>query len=155
LESPKDHHEHQLVVDNILGAFDKICLDYGITKAKHIAKLPNLQHLKTKIAGILKHGVTDLDILRALHPTAAVCGWPIDKAFETIRELENFDRGFYAGSFGTVTDHESEFNVAIRSAVIKDCELHIFAGAGIVDGSTAQNEQQEIENKMDFWERLL
>ena len=155
LVSSKDLHEHQLVVDNILNAFGKLCRDYGITDSKQIAKQPNVQHLKTKISGILNDFVTDQDILSAMHPTAAVCGWPIDKAFETIRNLEDFDRGFYAGSLGIVSEHESIFNVAIRAAVIRDCELHIFAGAGIVSGSIAASEQEEIKNKMAFWERLL
>ena len=155
LNSPKDNREHQLVVDNILKALKDICLDYGVTKSKHIVKLPNVQHLKTLLAGILKESVTDQDILKALHPTAAVCGWPLAKAFETIRALEDFDRGFYAGAFGIVGSESSEFNVAIRGAVISGCELHTFAGAGIVTGSKAFDEQQEIENKMAFWRNLL
>lgn len=155
LDSPKDHHEHQLVVDNILNALSKLCVDYGITKPKHIVSLPNVQHLKTNLAGLLKNSMTDQDILSALHPTAAVCGWPISQAFETIRNLENFDRGFYAGTLGYITEHESEFNVAIRSAVIQDNKLYAFAGAGLVAGSVALSEQHEIDNKMSFWEKLL
>lgn len=155
LNSPKDHHEHQIVVNNILNALSNLCIDYGITKPKHIVTLPNVQHLKTKLAGILKDKITDQDILEALHPTAAVCGWPLNPAFETIRNLENFDRGFYAGAFGYIDQHESEFNVAIRSAVIQDNKLYAFAGAGLVSGSTPENEDQEIVNKMAFWEKLL
>ncbi len=155
LDSPKDHREHQIVIDNILSALEQICLDYGITEAKHICKLPNVQHLKTKLAGILKNSVCDQEILAALHPTAAVCGWPIAPAFDTLRQLEGFDRGFYTGALGYVSDPGSEFNVAIRGAVIKNCELIAFAGAGIVAGSNAQDEQQEIDNKMAFWGKLL
>jgi menaquinone-specific isochorismate synthase len=155
LESSKDHHEHQIVVNNILNALSGLCIDYGITKPKHIVTLPNVQHLKTNLAGLLKNSVTDQDILEALHPTAAVCGWPIQQAYETIRNLEGFDRGLYAGALGYIDEHESEFNVAIRSAVIQDNKLYAFAGAGIVSGSTAKDEEQEIANKMAFWEKLL
>lgn len=154
-ENPKDHLEHQFVVDCILEVLEKLCLDFGITHAKYIAQLPNVQHLKTKLAGILKNGVTDQDILTALHPTPAVCGWPIRAAFEVIRQLENFDRGFYTGALGIIGEYESEFNVAIRGAVIKGCQLVAFAGAGIVLGSDVLCEQQEIENKMAFWRDLL
>lgn len=154
-ENPKDHHEHQLVVEYISHALSTICLEYGVSNPKQVVKLPNVQHLKTRLSGILKNTITDQAILAALHPTSAVCGYPISNAFEFIRGSESFDRGFYTGAFGFITEKKSEFNVAIRCAVISGCDLHLFAGAGIVEGSTATDEWQEIENKMAFWRELI
>lgn len=155
LKNKKELHEHQIVVDNLLQAFEQLCLDYGITQAQEIVQLPQVQHIRTRLAGILRPDIHDADILKTLHPTAAVCGWPRPEAFELIRDLENFDRGFYAGALGYLTEQESEFAVAIRCAIVKDSCIHLFGGAGLVQGSVDENEWQEIENKIGFWRSIL
>ena len=86
--------------------------------------------------------------LSLLHPTPAVCGTPSDAARRTIRELERFDRGFYAGPLGYVAADGCEFCVAIRSALLRGREASIFAGAGIVRGSAAVSEWEEVHVKM-------
>lgn len=155
LSDSKIQLEHELVVQNISHAFSTLCSEYQITNYKQIAKLPNVQHLKTQISGKLKTGVSDREILPVLHPTAAVAGWPIHASMKAISKLEEFDRGFYTGTLGYISEHESEFTVAIRGAMIQNSELTVFAGAGIVDGSDELSEREEIENKMSFWEKLL
>jgi isochorismate synthase/2-succinyl-5-enolpyruvyl-6-hydroxy-3-cyclohexene-1-carboxylate synthase/2-succinyl-6-hydroxy-2,4-cyclohexadiene-1-carboxylate synthase/O-succinylbenzoate synthase len=86
--------------------------------------------------------------LSLLHPTPAVCGTPSAAARRTIRELERFDRGFYAGPLGYLSSDSCEFCVGIRSALVRGAQASIFAGAGIVRGSTATSEWEEVHVKM-------
>jgi menaquinone-specific isochorismate synthase len=66
---------------------------------------------------------------------------------EIIRELEKFDRGFYAGPIGYLSSDESEFAVGIRSGLVHGSTLTLYSGAGIVRGSDAEAEWNEIEQK--------
>jgi menaquinone-specific isochorismate synthase len=65
-----------------------------------------------------------------------------------IAECEPFERGWYAGAVGWITKDAAEFAVAIRSGLVKGSELKLFSGAGIIQGSTAAGEWEEIENKI-------
>ena len=94
------------------------------------------------------HEVTDGKIIDRLHPTPAVGGSPRREAIDRIGELETFDRGWYAGPVGWVSKSAAEFCVAIRSAQIVRNRLNVYAGAGIVPGSEAEKEWEEIENKI-------
>ncbi|KAL3810825.1 hypothetical protein ACHAXA_007515, partial [Cyclostephanos tholiformis] len=114
-------------------------------------------------------------LLKGLHPTPAVCGDSPCIALEFIRKYETvgFDRGYYAGPFGYIGHDSADIVVAIRSALVtnydyysNDAELRhnsqknenddvppeskisIFAGAGIVEGSTVQEEWTEISHKV-------
>ena len=93
--------------------------------------------------------------LELLHPTPAVCGTPSGAARRTIRELERFDRGFYAGPLGYLASDSCEFCVGIRSALLRGAQASIFAGAGIVRGSTATSEWEEVHVKMKNFVSLV
>jgi menaquinone-specific isochorismate synthase len=148
LNSPKDLKEHQYVVDTINTALTPLCTALRSENQFSLRKLEGSQHLVTSFEGELKEKVYDQDILDSLHPTPAVAGCPTDTALQTIRELEPFDRGWYAGPVGYVGFHQTEFAVAIRSGLVQGDQLSLYAGAGIVAGSTAQDEWDEIENKI-------
>ncbi|MBH1989252.1 MAG: isochorismate synthase [Myxococcaceae bacterium] len=148
-------HEHEIVVNNILLSLQSLCLDYRITLRREVVKLPNIMHLRTQFQGVLAPSITDEHILTALHPTAAVCGWPIVESRKSISQIESFDRGFYAGTMGYIGPMESEFYVAIRGALLHFPNLSAFAGAGLVPGSISNLESNEISHKMSFWEKLL
>ena len=94
--------------------------------------------------------VSGLRVLRALHPTPAVCGRGQTSALKALRRLEHLDRGWYAGAFGAVggSSGDAEFVVAIRSCVVRGSTVDVFAGAGIVPGSDAAAEWAEINTKM-------
>ena len=101
--------------------------------------------------GTLKDGVTDAGLLEALHPTPAVGGYPRDRALGEIRDLEPFDRGWYAGPVGWIGAEASEFAVGIRSGLVRGRTLDLYSGAGIVAGSVPDEEWAEIEQKIgDF-----
>jgi menaquinone-specific isochorismate synthase len=148
LHSDKDRREQLMVTDFILESMRPIAAHIECDKSPSVRKLSRLQHLCTEIHATIGPITTNIDILKALHPTPAVAGVPRDRAIEIIQELEPFDRGWYAGPVGWMGANSAEFAVAIRSVLVRDNLLILTAGAGIVDGSTADTEWIEIENKL-------
>lgn len=147
LENSKLRHEQQLVVDGVAAALLPIIADKPDIGPTKILKLDRIQHLVTPIVGRLRTGIGDSEILKALHPTPAVGGTPREPAVDIIAELEPFDRGWYSGPIGIIAGHQAEFAVGIRSLLIRDKSISVFAGAGIVAGSDPDAEWQEIESK--------
>jgi menaquinone-specific isochorismate synthase len=162
--SPKDLHEHQLVVNNLQAILAELCDSVTIESPGEMAlrqreltilKLNKVQHLYTQCHGTLAANLTDADILPKLHPTPAVGGFPRDQALKLIQELEPFERGWYAAPVGWVGYDDAEFAVAIRSGLIDRNRLLLFAGAGIVRGSQPEEEWAEIENKIRHFTDLF
>jgi menaquinone-specific isochorismate synthase len=148
LKMSKEQLEHRLVVDSLANTFCELCADFSQDTAPSVLKLSRVQHLRTAFSGELKDGVGDDAILRAFHPTPATCGSPCDSAARFIAVNELFDRGWYAGPVGFVSRDEAEFAVAIRSMLWLGRKTHVFAGAGIVDGSESEREWNELEDKI-------
>jgi len=148
MNSSKDAKEHKYVVDAIQAALAPLCKTLHPDSHVSLKKWQGSQHLVTQFEGELDSKVIDHQILSALHPTPAVAGYPIQAATEAILQLEPFNRGWYAGPVGYVGYNEAEFAVAIRSGLVQQNRLSLFAGAGIVSGSTAREEWEEIENKI-------
>src|SRR4029077_11585507 len=93
-------------------------------------------------------GITSLDLVRALHPTPAVCGEPRDEAMRTIRELEPVTRGAYAGAVGWMdATGDGVWALALRCAELNGSTARLFAGAGIVGDSGPAAELDETERK--------
>jgi menaquinone-specific isochorismate synthase len=155
LASEKDRREHQYVVDHLIDAFVSLCTRYEAEPQPEIVRLSKVQHLRTRLHGELRDGIDDAAILRTLHPTPAVGGTPRAEALEHLRRVEPFDRGWYAGPVGWLDSSGAEFAVAIRSALIRPDCLSLYAGAGIVTGSDADREWDELENKIAPIVRLL
>lgn len=155
LLSAKDRLEHQLVVDAIVDGLKPLCRSLEAEKTPSVRTLSNGHHLNTAIQGHLKDSVTDEDILQSLHPTPALGGVPRQTALHTIRHLEPFARGWYAGPLGFVGFDWAEFVVGIRSGLVRGRNLSIYAGAGIVPGSTPDGEWQEVENKIGNFLKII
>ncbi len=153
--SPKDIHEHQLVVNHLQTILAELCHSSGLERELTILKLNKVQHLYTQFQGTLKPQLTDAEILPKLHPTPAVGGFPRELALELIHELEPFERGWYAAPVGWLGYDDAEFAVAIRSGAIDGNRLLLFAGAGIVRGSQAAEEWAEVENKIRHFTDLF
>jgi len=153
--SAKDSLEHQLVVDGILQALDSLGIGYKHNPEITVLTLSHVHHLACRILGKLDETVADTELLGALHPTPAVGGLPQSLALKTIRELEPFDRGWYAGPIGWLANDAAEFAVAIRSALARQDSLYLYAGAGIVPGSHPDSEWVEIESKIARYASLL
>jgi len=117
-------------------------------EAPRVMQLHNVQHLCVPIEAQLQTHTTDAEILYKLHPTPAVGGCPKRPALQFINDKEPYLRGWYAGAVGYLSQQKSEFSVAIRSALIHQNSIKLFAGAGIVSGSIAEQEWQELDNKI-------
>ena len=135
LSSLKNESEHRFVVEYILKAFRQLCREYSYDKTIHLLKLADNQHLLTKFQGSLKEDVSDEMIIRCLHPTPAVGGYPRESAVAKILSYEAINRGWFTGLMGLVGLEDTELAVAIRSGLIRDDKVYLYAGAGIVEGS--------------------
>ena len=118
-----------------------------------------MQHLATDVTGQLVDSAPVLALAASLHPTAAVCGTPTERAFTIIRELEGMDRGRYAGPVGWMDGRgDGEFGIALRCAQIDPDDAHrlrLFAGCGLVAGSTPEAEVAESEAKLEAMRSAL
>lgn len=150
--STKDLDEHQYAVQSVLASLRPHTRALAASEQPFLLKLPNLFHLATDVEGELAEGESALDLVGALHPTAAVAGTPTTIAIGVIRELEPFDRGRYAGPVGWVdAAGNGEWAIALRCAqfVATDEEIAVtaYAGAGIVAGSDPESELLETRVK--------
>ncbi|AJS59354.1 isochorismate synthase DhbC [Paenibacillus sp. IHBB 10380] len=149
LSSAKDLYEHALVVDAVAAALRPYCNTLDVPSVPSLVQTATMWHLSTEIRGELADPSTSaLTLAVALHPTPAVCGSPTEMAREVIREIEPFDRGFYAGMVGWCDSNgDGEWVVTIRCAEVDDHSLRLFAGAGVVLGSSPEGELSETTAK--------
>lgn len=146
--SEKDRREHAFVLESITARLVQLGLAPEFAPEPAIRRLANVQHLQTVIVAKLPENVRLLAALELLHPTPAVGGAPQAAAVAHIRELEGFPRGLYAGTLGWLNSRGGgEFFVGLRSALIDGADARIYAGAGIVAGSTPEKEFAETELK--------
>ncbi|GHF13566.1 isochorismate synthase MenF [Pseudolysinimonas yzui] len=147
--SSKDLDEHRFAVESVLRALRPHGPGITSTELPFTLKLPNLWHLASDVHGRLSDGSGALDLVAALHPTAAVAGTPTRAALDLIRELEPFDRGRYGGPVGWVDQAgDGKWAISLRSAEVDaDGTLTAFAGAGIVAESDPDRELAETKLK--------
>lgn len=148
LQDKKNIHENELVADDILKQLRALTQTVQLESNAHLVELAQVNHLCRDIQGELKSGVSETEILQALHPTAAIGGLPRAAARSFIEQHEAVNRGWYAGAFGMIGDFESEFCVTIRSVQQQGKQLSLFAGAGIVAGSEPYAEWHELNSKL-------
>ncbi|MFT4551557.1 MAG: menaquinone-specific isochorismate synthase [Chlamydiales bacterium] len=148
LSSAKDLKEHRFVVDYINNSFDELCFDFEDSGDVSLLKKRYWQHLNLSFEGKLRKGISDREIVSTLHPTPAVGGVPAKDISTLIRDIEGFDRGYYAGPIGWASRDAAEFAVGIRSAILCGKQLTLFSGAGIVRDSCPAEEYQELETKL-------
>lgn len=148
LNSEKDRREHRHVIDSIARRLGELGLKPVHPAEPSICRLANVQHLRTPIEAKMGTAVRLLDAVASLHPTPAVGGTPREAAIASIRGLEGFPRGLYAGALGWVNARGGgEFFVGIRSALVEGAKARAYAGAGIVAGSSPDREYAETELK--------
>jgi menaquinone-specific isochorismate synthase len=148
LHSEKDRREHRFVVETITGRLAELGLQPEYPAQPSLRRLANVQHLHTPMRAVLPDRVRLLETVGCLHPTPAVGGAPVAAAVARIRELEGFSRGLYGGAIGWVNARGGgEFFVGIRSALVDGATARVYAGAGIVAGSTPEKEFAETELK--------
>lgn len=149
LASPKDRHEHRLVVDFIAATLRALGLTVTHDALPSVRSLPSVHHLWTPIRATAAPAPDALALAAALHPTPAVAGAPRDAALRWIARHEPDPRGWYAGALGWCDARgDGRFVVALRSAVIRGDEAWGYVGAGLVPGSDPAAEWRETEAKL-------
>ena len=155
LQSVKDRHEHDLVVDTITSVLRQAGLNPRRPRHPRLARHGQLVHLHTPITAHLQ-GEQPLAIAAALHPTPAVAGLPRKEAMGWLRSLEPFERGHYAAPIGWIDSAgDADLRVAIRSGTLRGSQLELTAGAGLVRGSTVERELQEVALKLGVLQQQL
>ncbi|MGH1563702.1 isochorismate synthase [Mumia sp. DW29H23] len=150
--SSKDLEEHEYAVRSVADALEPYCSSTNVPEAPFVLHLPNVMHLATDVAGVVDgahESATALDLAAALHPSAAVGGTPRSVALELIAEIEQMDRGRYAGPVGWIdADGDGEWGIALRSAEYDGSRVRLFAGCGIVADSDPEAERAESQAKL-------
>jgi menaquinone-specific isochorismate synthase len=151
LNSDKDQLEHDIVRKSIRQKLHKFVDHLDVDTQASVLRLARKQHLCSEVQGKLKEGIEEGALLKRLHPTPAVGGYPTENALPEIARLEPFNRGWYAAPIGWIGANDAEFVVGIRSGLVEGNELSLFSGAGIVKGSIPDQEWEEVDNKIrDF-----
>ncbi len=137
------------MVRAIVEALAPLCESLDHPDEPRIQRLRHVVHLQTPFVGRLREPTHVLELVRRLHPTPAVGGWPAAPALRWIAREEPGSRGWYAGPVGWFDARgDGEFGVALRSGLLRRGEAHLYAGAGIVRGSDAEAEFDETEVKL-------
>jgi menaquinone-specific isochorismate synthase len=155
LGSAKDRGEHALAVDSLVATLRPWCSALDVPAEPRLLTLANVRHLATDVRGLQRRtgrrGAAGLlDLVGAVHPTAAVGGTPTDAAVALIAEVEGMDRGRYAGPVGWLDARgDGEFGLALRCAEVAPdgAWARLFAGCGIVADSDPAAELAETQAK--------
>ena len=149
LRSDKERREHRIVAERIVRRLRPHAVWVEPAPEPEVIKIANIQHLATPVIAQLSDPRSAIELAGMLHPTPAVGGEPWPAAAPALRELEAMDRGWYAAPVGWMdATEDGEFCVALRSAVLRDREAHLFAGVGVVAGSDPEAELAETEVKL-------
>jgi para-aminobenzoate synthetase component 1 len=158
LRSPKDRAELLMIVDLERNDLGRVC-EFGSVHVPALYSLEsfaNVHHLVATIRGRLRAEVSPLECLRAAFPGGSITGAPKIRAMEIIEELEPFRRGVYTGAIGWVDAHgNAEWNIAIRTLLVKEGIAYFNVGGGIVADSDPAAEYEETLTKAAGMVRAL
>lgn len=149
LEDDKNQHEQSLVVHAIVAALAPLCQSAPHIYPVEIHHAGPVSHLRSRIEGTALSSTTLFDLLRALHPTPAVGGYPSSAASDWLQAHGEQRSGWYSGGIGLLDGSgNGEFSVALRSALIQGRHIELHAGAGIVADSDPWQELAETDAKL-------
>jgi isochorismate synthase len=149
LADDKERREHAFVSRSLNDSLATLCRDIRQPDVPGLRRFANVQHLHTPIEATTRGQRHVLELVEALHPTAATAGLPREASLELIREHEPFSRGWYAGPIGWIdAEGGGEFAVALRSALLRGDVASLYAGCGIVPGSDPDREYAESQLKL-------
>ena len=147
----KEVAEHLMLVDLARNDLGRFCLPGSVRVSEYLGVeyYSHVMHLVSQAEGDVAPGATGADAIRATFPAGTVSGAPKIRAVETVDRLEPYTRGFYAGLVGYLgPGGDLDTCITIRSAVKKDGNMYLQAGAGIVYDSTPERELEETEEKL-------
>jgi anthranilate synthase component I len=150
LADPKERAEHVMLVDLGRNDLGRVC-EYGSVKVDELMGVEtysHVMHIVSSVSGTLSPGVSPMDALRASLPAGTLSGAPKIRAMQIIDELEPVGRGPYGGAVGYLSyTGDLDTCIYIRSALVKDGQVHLQAGGGIVADSDPAYEVRETEAK--------
>ena len=150
LADPKERAEHVMLIDLARNDIGRIAQTgtVKVTEAFAVERYSHVMHIVSNVEGLLKPGVSNLDVLRATFPAGTLTGAPKIRAMEIIDELEPVERGLYGGACGYLSfAGDMDVAIAIRTGIVKDRTLYVQAAAGIVADSIPEMEWKETEAK--------
>lgn len=150
LSDEKELAEHMMLVDLARNDVGKVSR-FGTVRVQDlmaVEKYSHVQHIVSRVVGVLDPRYNVIDAIWALHPAGTVSGAPKVRAMEIIGKLEDLPRGPYAGGFGFLSPRGGELAIIIRTLIVRGEEARIQAGAGVVYDSTPEREYKETEYKL-------
>ena len=150
INDPKERAEHVMLIDlarNDIGRIAKTGT-VKVTEAFAVERYSHVMHIVSNVEGVLKDGMSSMDVLRATFPAGTLTGAPKVHAMELIDQLEPVKRGIYGGACGYLSfAGDMDVAIAIRTGIIKDETLYVQAAAGVVADSVPEMEWRETEHK--------
>jgi anthranilate synthase component I len=147
---PKERAEHLMLIDLARNDIGRIARtgSVKVTDAFAIERYSHVMHLVSNVEGLLKDGMSNLDVLRATFPAGTLTGAPKIRAMEIIDELEPVKRGIYGGACGYLSfAGDMDVAIAIRTGIVQNQTLSVQAAAGVVADSVPEMEWRETEHK--------
>ncbi len=161
LQDSKECAEHVMLVDLGRNDLGRIAVpgSVKVDKFRQIERFSHVMHMTSSISAHLSPDLDCVDILHSAFPAGTVSGAPKIRAMEILAEIENLDRGPYAGGIGWLgLDSETvdlDIGITIRSLWIKNNIIFWQAGAGIVNDSEPAREWQECQNKAEIIQKII
>jgi anthranilate synthase component 1 len=147
---PKELAEHLMLIDLGRNDIGRVCR-YGSIRVPEymvIERYSHVMHIVSQVEGKLRPDRNAFDVMRATFPAGTVSGAPKIRAMQLIAQFEKLQRGFYAGALGYFSyDGNLDSCITLRTALVKDGQITIQAGAGLVADSVPASEYQETINK--------
>ena len=150
VNDPKERAEHVMLIDLARNDIGRIARtgSVKVTEAFVVERYSHVMHIVSNVEGILKDGMTSMDVLRATFPASTLTGAPKVHAMELIDQLEPVKRGLYGGACGYLSyAGDMDVAIAIRTGIVKDGQLYVQAAAGVVADSVPEMEWRETEHK--------
>jgi anthranilate synthase component I len=146
---PKELAEHAMLVDLARNDVGRVAAPatVEVTTLRSVERFRHVMHLASEVHGRLRDDLDAFDAVRAVFPAGTLSGAPKVRAMEAIAEIEGERRGPYGGAVGYFSPYDVECAITIRSAVIRDGQATLHAGAGIVADSVPEREAAEVSAK--------
>jgi anthranilate synthase component I len=150
ISDPKERAEHVMLVDLARNDIGREA-EYGSVEVEELMVVEtysHVMHIVSRVTGRLRQGLGALDVLRSALPAGTLSGAPKVRAMQIIDEVEEVKRCSYGGAVGYLSwGGDLDTAIHIRTAVIKDGQIHIQAGGGTVADARPAYEYEESVNK--------
>jgi anthranilate synthase component 1 len=150
IQDPKERAEHVMLIDLARNDIGRIAQtgSVKVTEAFVVERYSHVMHIVSNVEGLLKPGLSSMDVLKATFPAGTLTGAPKVHAMELIDQLEPSKRGIYGGACGYLSyAGDMDVAIAIRTGIIKNQTLYVQAAAGVVADSVPELEWKETEAK--------